>query len=74
MDGFPSNLNDTFTSTRGCAEPMVNMYIILYFYMLYCLAYFIIFVYFIAMHFFTLTLVHMYERLKPTMNSLLACL
>ena len=22
MEGFPSNLNDTFTSTRGCAEPM----------------------------------------------------
>jgi len=25
MEGFPSNLNDTFTSTRGCAEPMVPM-------------------------------------------------
>jgi len=23
MEGFPSNLNDTFTSTRGCAEPML---------------------------------------------------
>ena len=23
--GFPSNLNDTFTSTRGCAEPMLPM-------------------------------------------------
>jgi len=23
MGGFPSNLNDTFTSTRGCAEPML---------------------------------------------------
>ena len=23
MEGFSSNLNDTFTSTRGCAEPMV---------------------------------------------------
>ena len=22
IEGFPSNLNDTFTSTRGCAEPM----------------------------------------------------
>ena len=22
MEGFPSNLNDTFTSTRGCEEPM----------------------------------------------------
>ena len=22
---FPSNLNDTFTSTRGCAEPMLLM-------------------------------------------------
>ena len=22
MEGFPLNLNDTFTSTRGCAEPM----------------------------------------------------
>jgi len=22
MEGFPSNLNDTFTLTRGCAEPM----------------------------------------------------
>jgi len=22
MEGFSSNLNDTFTSTRGCAEPM----------------------------------------------------
>jgi len=25
MEGFPSNLNDTFTSTRGCAEPMLRM-------------------------------------------------
>jgi len=25
MDGFPSNLNDTFTSTRGCAEPLLPM-------------------------------------------------
>jgi len=25
MQGFPSNLNDTFTSTRGCAEPMLSM-------------------------------------------------
>jgi len=25
MEGFPSNLNDTFTSTRGCAEPMLFM-------------------------------------------------
>jgi len=25
MAGFPSNLNDTFTSTRGCAEPMLPM-------------------------------------------------
>jgi len=25
MEGFPSNLNDTFTSTRGCAEPMFPM-------------------------------------------------
>ena len=25
MKGFPSNLNDTFTSTRGCAEPMLPM-------------------------------------------------
>ena len=24
MEGFPSNLNDTFTSTRGCAEPMLH--------------------------------------------------
>ena len=24
-EGFPSNLNDTFTSTRGCAEPMLPM-------------------------------------------------
>ena len=23
MEGFPSNLNDIFTSTRGCAEPMM---------------------------------------------------
>ena len=23
MEGFPSNLNDTFTSTRGCAEPVL---------------------------------------------------
>jgi len=22
MEGFSSNLNDTFSSTRGCAEPM----------------------------------------------------
>ena len=26
MEGFPSNLNDTFNSTRGCAEPMLSMY------------------------------------------------
>ena len=25
MKGFPSNLNDTFTSTRGCEEPMLPM-------------------------------------------------
>jgi len=25
MEGFPSNLNNTFTSTRGCAEPMLSM-------------------------------------------------
>jgi len=25
MEGFPSNLNDTFTSTRGCAESMLPM-------------------------------------------------
>ena len=25
MEGFPSNLNDTFTSNRGCAEPMLPM-------------------------------------------------
>ena len=25
MEGFPSKLNDTFTSTRGCAEPMLSM-------------------------------------------------
>jgi len=25
MEGFPSNLNDTFSSTRGCAEPMLPM-------------------------------------------------
>jgi len=25
MEGFPSNLNDTFTSTRGCAEPILPM-------------------------------------------------
>jgi len=25
MEGFPSNLNDTFTSTRGCAEPMLSI-------------------------------------------------
>ena len=25
MEGFPSNLNDTFTSTRGCAEPMCQL-------------------------------------------------
>ena len=24
-EGFPSNLNDTFTSTRGCTEPMLSM-------------------------------------------------
>jgi len=24
-EGFPSNLNDTFTSTRGCEEPMLFM-------------------------------------------------
>jgi len=24
-EGFPSTLNDTFTSTRGCAEPMLPM-------------------------------------------------
>ena len=23
MEGFPSNLNDTFTSTRGCTEPIL---------------------------------------------------
>jgi len=26
IEGFPSNLNDTFTSTRGCAEPMLPMF------------------------------------------------
>jgi len=26
MEGYPSYLNDTFTSTRGCAEPMLSMY------------------------------------------------
>jgi len=25
IEGFPSNLNDTFTTTRGCAEPMLPM-------------------------------------------------
>jgi len=25
IEGVPSNLNDTFTSTRGCAEPMLSM-------------------------------------------------
>jgi len=25
MEGFPSYLNDTFTSTSGCAEPMMSM-------------------------------------------------
>ena len=25
MEGFPLNLNDIFTSTRGCAEPMSHM-------------------------------------------------
>ena len=25
MEGFPSNLNDTFTLTRGCAEPMCQL-------------------------------------------------
>jgi len=25
MEGFSLNLNDTFTSTRGCAEPMLSM-------------------------------------------------
>jgi len=25
MEGFPSNLNDTFTTTRGCAEPMLSI-------------------------------------------------
>jgi len=25
MERFLSNLNDTFTSTRGCAEPMLSM-------------------------------------------------
>jgi len=25
MEGFPSNLNVTFTSTRGCAEPMCQL-------------------------------------------------
>jgi len=25
MEGFPSNVNDTFTSTRGWAEPMLSM-------------------------------------------------
>jgi len=46
---------------------MVKMYIILYFNML--LAYFIIFVHYIAMHFFTFTLV-VIERRNPTMRSL----
>ena len=26
IEGFPSNLYDTFTSTRGCAEPMLLMF------------------------------------------------
>jgi len=26
MEGFPSNLNDTFTSTRGCGEPILHMW------------------------------------------------
>ena len=25
MEGFPSNLNDTFTLTMECAEPMLSM-------------------------------------------------
>jgi len=25
MEGFPSNLNDKFTSTKGCAEPILSM-------------------------------------------------
>ena len=25
MEGFPSNFNDTFTSTRGCAESMCQL-------------------------------------------------
>ena len=25
MEEFPSNLNDTFTLTRGCAEPMLQV-------------------------------------------------
>jgi len=25
MEGFSSNLNDTFTSTSGCAAPMLSM-------------------------------------------------
>jgi len=25
MEGFPSNLNDAFTSTRRCAEPILHM-------------------------------------------------
>ena len=25
MKGFPSNVSDTFTSTRGCADPMLPM-------------------------------------------------
>ena len=25
MEGFPSNLYDTFTLIRGCAEPMLSM-------------------------------------------------
>ena len=25
MEGFPSNLNDTFTSTKGCGEPILSM-------------------------------------------------
>ena len=26
MEGIPSNLNDTFTSTRVCEEPMLSMF------------------------------------------------
>jgi len=35
MEGFSSNLNDTFTSTRGCAEPMCFPQLILPFLPLY---------------------------------------